>query len=645
MFTRRSPLVGVYLSAILLLMLSLLAMLSSGISQQRQQLTRYAETVETQLTQILPTLVAYYDTDAISRITEATLSSELIQITLTDQITAEQGIWSREDAVIQTAFWFEKLDSVQPIERVIQLHHDGSEVATLTLSFSSHFANQQIAKDFNQSALTLSAAIAVLLAIFTLAFNHGKRAVARVTKTLNSLAEQDFTSSQSKQRSGVKSLDAALDNLSSHIQRMIQSLHKELKTLNNSMMYDAASGLPNRQFYIHQLNSWMGDDESVPSAVVIANMEWLDTIYRRYGYAARDETWRLLSASLQSAFSAYPNVCVARISETEIALLLPECSEEQSRNSLHTLISTLNNEVNMAGFDTNEGFHIGVVHGHGLPGTQLMSLADNALQRAIKQHDVFVFNRGSEEQVIDRETWRSLLNGALKSKAVRLLSQPVYRFSGDTTEPLHQEVFTQAHIEGTWQSGGRLMPYIQLFEKGVEFDRVVVEQLVKLHKKAPISQPYALNLTDESLENRLFISWLQNVLKSELPADKICFEISEASTRSNLTACISFSEAMRKVGARIGIDHFGRYLQEVEYLSALKPSYVKLDQAFSQNQNAQNRVFTETLANIAESKNLIVIATGVKDDESKARVNTDFIDAYQGFIHPPKPISQPEQTA
>ncbi|CZF78965.1 EAL domain-containing protein [Grimontia marina] len=645
MFTRRSPLVGVYLSAILLALLSLLAMLSNGISQQQQQLTRHADTVETQLTQVLPTLVAYYDTDAIARITNATLSSELTQITLTDQVTAEQGIWSRKDAVAQTDYWFQQLGSVQPIERVIPLHHDGSEVATLTLSFSPDLANQQIYRDFNQLALTLGATIVSLLTVFTLAFNRNKRAIAHVTKTLNSLAEKDFTSSQAKQRSGVKSLDVALDNLSSHIQRMIQSLHKELKTLNNSMMYDTASGLPNRQYFIHQLNSWMSDDEGVPGAVVIANMSWLDTIYRRYGYAARDETWRLLSTSLQSAFSALPNICVARISETEIALILPECSEEQSRNGLHTLISTLNNEVTMAGFETNEGFYVGVVHGHGLPGTQLMSLADNALQRAIKHHEVFVFNRGSEEQVIDRETWRSLLDNALKKKAVRLLSQPVYRLFGDTTDPLHSEVFTQANIEGTWQSGGRLMPYIQLFEKGVEFDRVVVEQLLNLHKIKPITQPLALNLTDDSLENRQFISWLQNLLKSELPAENICFEISEASARNNLTACISFSEAVRQTGATIGIDHFGRYLQEVEYLSVLKPGYVKLDQALSQNQNAQNRVFTETLANIADSQNITVIATGVKDDESKARINADFIDAYQGFIHPPVPITPSEQTA
>ncbi|WP_325893777.1 EAL domain-containing protein [Grimontia sp. NTOU-MAR1] len=644
MFKNRLSLLSIYLTSVLVVALSSFAYLSNSISQQQLALENRASHLETKLQGILPKFIAYYDTESVGKIAGAVLSAEVRQITITDQVTSEQGTWSTPSEEANPT-WFNNILSVKPIELTSPLIHEGRNIASLNLRFAPDLANKAVAKDLFAFITLFSISAGVLLALFTFTLSRNQKAVQKAASALDRLSEQDFSVNQLNQMSGIKRLDNSINNLSSHIQRMIQSLHKELKTLNNGMMYDAASGLPNRQFFIHQLNSWMGDDEGVPGAVVIANMSWLDTIYRRYGYAARDETWRLLSTSLQSAFSAQPNICVARISETEIALILPECSEEQSRNGLHTLISTLNNEVTMAGFETNEGFHVGVVHGHGLPGTQLLSLADNALQRAIRHHEVFVFNRGSEEQVIDRETWRSLLDNALKKKAVRLLSQPVYCLFGDTTEPLHSEVFTQANIEGTWQSGGRLIPYIQLFEKGVEFDRVVVEQLVNLHEIKPITQPLALNLTDDSLENRQFISWLQNLLKSELPAENICFEISEASARNNLTACISFSEAVRQTGATIGIDHFGRYLQEVEYLSVLKPGYVKLDQALSQNQNAQNRVFTETLANIADSQNITVIATGVKDDESKAKINADFIGAYQGFIHPPVPITPSEQTA
>ncbi|OEE57536.1 c-di-GMP receptor LapD [Enterovibrio norvegicus FF-454] len=658
MITKRLSLLLVYVSAALLLAIFITGQLFMNTHEQQAKLAQRADNATHQLMQTLPKFIAYYDTDSIKLIVNAMLSPELTSITLTDQITSEAASWSYDkmsaddvsseriltDKMPTSSYWFSSLTQVAPVERVIELKNDDAVVASLALTLSAAKANQNVATRIASLLASASLLTLGLLCVFTLISEKHRRALRKATSTIRQLAVQDFSSQESSsQRSGLALLDSAIDSLAQQVQRLIQSLNNELKTLHNSMMYDAVSGLPNRQYFSHQLNSWMGEGHDAQSAVFIANMAWMDTIYRRYGYAARDETWRLLSNSLQSALGNQTNICIARISETEVALLLPEYSEEQSRHCLHTLISTLNNEVTMAGFDANEGFHIGVVHGHAVPSSQLMSLADNAMQRAIQINDVFVFNRGSEEQVIDRETWRSLLTDTLREKAIRLQWQPVNRLDSANSKPFHYEVFTQALIEHQWQSAGRIMPYIQLFSKGIEFDKIVIESLVGMHKLQSLETPIALNLTDESLSSEAFTNWLVQTLNTALPREKIFFEISEASARNNLKACISFSDKVRDAGAFVGVDHFGRFLQEVEYLAKLKPSYVKLDQAFSQEQNNQNRLFTETLANIADSLNITVIATGVKDEENKTRLNREFIDAYQGFIHPPVMIILKEQ--
>ncbi|MDD1783925.1 EAL domain-containing protein [Enterovibrio sp. ZSDZ35] len=636
MFKKHMSLVWVYTSALLLILLSLLAQISINVRDQQQQLGLRADAVQHQLTQILPTLIAYYDTDAIQRIAKATLSSEVTYIALTDQITAEKAQWSSPKAV-SLSHWFINITSVHAVERDVALIHDGSEVASMTLVLSPEFANQNVAKSVSRFLSTLGGPILVLLIIFTLVLNRGTRAIGRITKSLDSLTEQDFSAHQARKHSGVKSLDLAVDKLATHIQRMINSLHKELKTLNNSMMHDAVSGLPNRQYFSHQLNSWMSDENDAPGAVYLVGLPWLETTYRRYGYVARDETWRLLATSLMSAFSATQNCTIARINDNEVAILLPEVSEEQSHQTLHTLISTFNNEVSMAGGDTNTGFHIGMVHAQGLPGSQMLSLADNALQRAKSQNDVFVFNRGSEEQIIDRETWRERLQTTIKKRELRLQWQPIKLLNGDAV--FHQELFTQALIENQWQSAKRLMPYIQLFQKGVEFDMAVIETLALLHKEKALTQPVALNLTDESLSTPGFVVWLTKKLKtSELPAEHLFFEINEASARNNLSACIYFSQKIRNAGAQVGIDHFGRHLQSVEYISQIKPAYVKLDQALNHGHSSENRVFTETLVNIVESMDITIIATGINDNEGKSLLDTQIIDAYQGFVNPPQLI-------
>ncbi|WP_407332269.1 EAL domain-containing protein [Enterovibrio sp. 27052020O] len=655
MITKRLSLLLVYVSAALLLALFIAGQLLMNTHEQQAKLAQRADDATHQLVQTLPKFIAYYDTDSIKLIVKAMLSPELTSITLTDQITSEAATWSYNslsvnarsvDEVSTPPYWFSSLTQVAPVEQVVELKNNDAVVASLVLTLSANQANQDVAEHVSSLIASASLLTLGLLFVFTLISEKHRRAIHKATSTIHQLAVQDFSSQESSsQRSGLTLLDSAIDSLAQQVQRLIQSLNNELQTLHNSMMFDAVSGLPNRQYFSHQLNSWMGEGHESQGAVFIANMAWMDTIYRRYGFAARDETWRLLSNSLQSELGSQTNICIARISETEVALLLPEYSEEQSRHCLHTLISTLNNEVTMAGFDANEGFHIGVVHGHDVESSQLMSLADNAMQRAIQINDVFVFNRGSEEQVIDRETWRLLLTDTLREKAIRLQWQPVNTLDSVNSEPLHYEVFTQALIENQWQSAGRIMPYVQLFAKGIELDKIVIESLIDLHKSQPLETHIALNLTDESLSSDVFTQWLMQKLTTALPSEKIFFEISEASARNNLKACITFSEKVRHVGAFVGVDHFGRYLQGVEYLAKLKPSYVKLDQALSQEQNSQNRLFTETLANIADSLDITVIATGVKDEESKIKLNRAFIDAYQGFIHPPSLIPSREQTA
>lgn len=634
MVHHRWPLFGGALAAIGSLTLALSITLISATKVQQHALQQHALTTQAQLASLLAPAIAYYDTAAIKRITGTYLATDVSTMTLTDHFTAEQTTWVT-DRPETIPHWYDDLLGVQSVTLISDLSHDGTRVAQMAITLDAGPARQALIEQLLTTLVTLMVALSGCALFFSLWLWRKQSAIGSAARTIQQLAQQDFASAQSAPRSGFRPLDMALDTLSQHIQRLIQSLHNELKTLHNDMMYDTVSGLPNRQYFTHQLTSWMSDNDDAPGAVLIADMRWLDTVYRHYGYVARDETWRLLASSLTTAFATDANVCIARISESEIALLIPARSEEQSRQSLHTLISTLNNELNMAGFEQNQGFHIGAVHGQGLPASQLLSLADNALQRAAKQNDVFVFNRGSEEQVIDRETWRELLTEVMEHKAIRLQVQPVTTWEDAPDAPLHLEVFTQAWVENKWQSAGRLMPYIQLFDKGVAFDRMVIEHLAEHHRRSPFEHPMALNLTDESLCDTHFVHWLEQKLTTSLPASLLCIEISEASARNNLSSCITFSEKMRALGVAVGIDHFGRYLQNVEYLPMLKPTYVKLDQALSQGQNGQNRLFTETLANIADSLDITVIATGIKDLECQQRLNRDVIDAYQGFIHPP----------
>ena len=603
-----------------------------NVQHQKNQLAQYADNITSQLSSTLPVFISYNDRDAIVRIVEASLTPKVKSLTLIDLITAEQATWSGgklNDTASMLPF-----ASVSPIEKHIDLQHDGIPIASLAITIAPDASNETALLNAIKTLALQSAYLIVIGLIAAFFVVKQKRAVHLATRALSSISDNDFSTRNVSQRSGNAALDVAIERFGQHAQRLLQSNHSELKRLRKCMMFDAVSELHNKQYFVHQLNSWMDEGEDVQGAVLIVQLDWLDHVYRQYGYSVRDDTWRLLSRSLTDVAIKDSNACIARLGEKELAVFLPEYNDEQSRKALHAVICVLNNEATMAGFSANKDFHIGVVHAHGKSGSEMLSFADNALQHAIENNDVFVFHKGTNEDVIEREAWRELLSTAIQQRLLRLKTQPVYTL-GAHADVFHREVFTQALIEHTWCSAGRIMPYVNFFSKGADLDRAIIETLIEQQRDQPTKDTLALNLSTRSLRDKAFVDWLCTTVREELRANQLHFEISEASAREDLNACLSFAKKIKACGAAIGIDHFGRYLESVEYLAVMKPHYVKLDQAFTQTQSSTNQLFTETLANIAESLNITVIATGVKNPQARASIDTKLIHAYQGFIHPP----------
>ncbi|WP_163392832.1 EAL domain-containing protein [Enterovibrio norvegicus] len=623
----------------LALLFSFSLQLHWNVQQQQNQLVQYADDLSSQLSSTLPVFISYNDRDAIVRIVEASLTPHVKSLTLVDLITSEQATWS--GGTVNTPTSSLSFATISPIERQVDLRHEGIPIASLAITVAPN-KETQIAWLHAIKTLGIHAVyLFITLSIAAFFIGRQRRAIRDVAQTLTAMSDNGFLPLKTSKRSGIATLDHAMEYFGRHAQRLLQSSNSELKRLRKSMMFDAVSGLYNKQYFIHQLNSWMDEGEDTQGAVFIIQVDWLEHVYRQYGYSVRDETWRLLSHSLQDVAIQDSNACLARFGEKELAIFLPEYNDEESRKVLHAVISALNNEAVMAGFSANKDVHIGVVHAHGKSSSDMLSFADNALQHAIEKNEVFIFHQGTHEHVIAREAWRELLSEAIDKRLLRLKSQPVYTL-GESASIFHREVFTQTLIEHTWHSAGRIMPYINFFSKGADLDRAIIETLIQQHHQRPIQGKVALNLSTTSLRDGAFIDWLCNVVRNTLPSEYLHFEISEASARADLNACLLFSKKMKACGVSIGIDHFGRYLESVEYLAAIKPHYVKLDQAFTQTQSSTNQLFTITLANIAESLNITVIATGVKNTALLERLDPMLIHAYQGFIHPPTLIIEDE---
>jgi EAL domain-containing protein (putative c-di-GMP-specific phosphodiesterase class I) len=122
---------------------------------------------------------------------------------------------------------------------------------------------------------------------------------------------------------------------------------------------------------------------------------------------------------------------------------------------------------------------------------------------------------------------------------------------------------------------------------------------------------------------------------------RVCFEITETSALSNLTATQELIEKTSALGCQFSLDDFGTGTSSYEYLRQLRVDYVKIDGMFVRDIETDpiNRKMVESIVGIAKAKNVKVVAECVENEEALVILQALGIDYYQGFVsHRPEPL-------
>ena len=93
-----------------------------------------------------------------------------------------------------------------------------------------------------------------------------------------------------------------------------------------------------------------------------------------------------------------------------------------------------------------------------------------------------------------------------------------------------------------------------------------------------------------------------------------------------------FCHTFKKLGCRIGVNHFGHHFTELQKLTDLGLDYVKVDAGFVHgvNQNKENQKFLKGLSNLAHRIGIIVIATGVQTEAEQKTLTKLGLDGAYG---------------
>ncbi|MBS1130120.1 MAG: diguanylate cyclase/phosphodiesterase [Proteobacteria bacterium] len=516
--------------------------------------------------------------------------------------------------------WFVRIFPIASQPGHAQVNAGWNQFGTIELVSHSQFAY----KELWDGALKLLGWFAVGGGIMGLL---GMQVLRRIRRPLDAvvgqaqaISERRFISIPEPKTPELKSLASAMNAMVDRLKAMFAEEAARLEQVRREATLDSLTGLANRDFFMNELAAALSDDDATASGTLLMlRLGDLTGINRRAGRETADEVLRRIGATLNALAADKPNAAAARLNGADFALLLPGVRDPalQAEKLLHTL-----SDLTAAGLI--EGERIGYVASgaylHGQTVGSLLSRIDAALASAETQSGLAWCRAesNSEQQATSNADWKKLLDGAIETQRLRLIEFPV---AGSGGQLLHLEcpLRLQATEDGEWLAAGAFMPMASRLSMTTELDLTVVR--LALDRIAAGLPAVAVNLSGESILDASFRARLyaQIAARRDL-APRLWMEVSEIGAFQHFEEFHAFCDALRPLGCRLGIEHFGRQFSEIGRLHRIGLDYLKVDGSFIRAIDSQpgNQAFLKGLCSIAHNIGLTVIAESVQTAEELA---------------------------
>lgn len=420
--------------------------------------------------------------------------------------------------------------------------------------------------------------------------------------------------------------------------------HKADHFIRSQTFLDNSTGLGNRLYFEHRLDSVLQQDDKVYGAVLIIHYGAVESVRDMQGNDAATELLQEFAEILKEYVDDTVQSVVSRINTDEFAILLPFVDgTEVERTALNVL--RMSQKVRVPDYvDKNMICHIGAdMYDRENTSFQIMAEADMAL-RAAQLHGPsgwFMYDSGElpQSEIKGSVRWRVAIQNALENKTFSLYFQPVIDKS---MQVHHHEVLARmADGRGDLISAKVFFPMAKKCGLIPEIDKQVLTAIADTLGQHPCSS-VSVNIHIDSWLNRDFGNWLVRFLKEHNKLSRLLiFEISEFELSRHSRKLRSILSAVRRYGVQLMVDQVGLYVIDTSYLQQVNVEYLKLHQSIVNNlhEKPENQMFIRSLQSVVAQKDLVVFAMGVESEQELLTLNRLGVSGVQGHY-----VKRPAET-
>ena len=452
---------------------------------------------------------------------------------------------------------------------------------------------------------------------------------------------------------------APADRLSVVDKSLYQTLEHVQKTLSFARNHDSLTKLINRATFLDQMGRALRHSQQKGSqhAVLYLNIDQFSLVNEVYDRVHGDQVlleFARLLAQLHSKKSSS-----ARIESDSFAVLLLDRTLEQAQQVAEKIRKDIAaSSVDIEGEKISFTVSVGVVpiRGDSPEVGQILNSARTTMHYAKEQgrNRVVQFEENrtaASTYTQDKLRARQDLEQAVATDRFVLQAQPIVqtRIGGDVVEQLHYELLLGlANKDGTLASPQDFILSAERYGFMTLVDRWVVREafswISQLMDAQKVIPSLSINLSGTSVTDDSFMDYLfEQISQYGVGTSRICFEITETGTISNLVKAADFVRAFRNIGCKFSIDDFGTGLASHNYLRELPVDYVKIDGSFITNihNNRNDYAIARSINDLAHFLGQETIAESVENDAIVAKLREIGVDYLQGWgVGRPKILSE-----
>lgn len=533
--------------------------------------------------------------------------------------------------------WFARLFNLQSPTAESLVSAGWRQLGKVRVTVHPRYAYEQLWETARDTVLYLLLIYAAAMLALRLFLRGLLRPLVAVERAALAISGREFVTVEMKPSTReLGRVVTAMNTMSRKMREAMEAESQRATQMQDAAYRDPVTGLLNARGFAAQFESiYEGEHEPFRGLLAMVEVAELGAINRQVGPERCDDLLRALYRPMEEAAKTAGGFA-GRWTGGLTMLVFPRGSAETAAKTLEQIRDRTAAGLREFGLQRHDKVHCAAVQCPGDPMTlaALVRRVEEALLQAREAPGglMVLSGAGGVPGAAEPQSDADVVREALELRRLQLVGQEAFRMSDHRA--IHTEIFARLRdAEGREMAAARFMPVVAAHDLAEKLDRAVIEQIVEITRNT--EDEVSINVSMRSAGRPEFIAWLELLLSRHrgLPA-RLAFEIAEHGIVGSEQQAAAFAAAVRKAGARFGIDHFGVHRDSLGLMQRLRPDFVKLaaahTAAFIKDQSA--RFFADSVVRAARQIDIPVIAQQVEDDDIYQSIAGIGFTGYQGNL-------------